>query len=417
MVSDTDADRTAGPRDSEAVDDRGKRRILVLSCTTAVLATLGVQAVAPASPAIQDHFDLTASEVGWFTAVYLFPGILLAIPLGVLGDVFGRRPLFACAAFVFAAAGVAGALTDSYGALLAVRFVQGIGFAAIMPLTITILGDTYGGLALLRAQARRAITVVGGELVLPVAGTALAALAWNAPLLAQAAMLPASIAGLLVLGPRQHERRSSIDYRTGVGTTLRQPGIPLVLTIGVLRFLFKFTMITFLPLLLVREHGMSLTQSGVVLGVSALAAGLASTQVARLLQTVRPSLLVAASLASVGAALAAFAFVDAWLVAIVVGLAFGAGDGMVSVIQDAFVAQAADPSVRSAVVAVSATAKNVGKIAAPLVMGALVAVIPIEQAFIVMAAVALGGSLLYSTRRSLDRQLPIHDTVIAVEAQ
>jgi MFS transporter, ACDE family, multidrug resistance protein len=392
------------------------RPVVVLSCATAVLATLGVQAVAPAAPAMQDHFDLTTSQVGWFTAVYLLPGIALAFPLGVLGDVFGRRPMFAASAFLFAAAGTAGALADSYGALLAIRFVQGIGFAGIMPLTITILGDTFAGFALLRAQSRRAVTVVGGELALPVIGTALAAVAWNAPLFAQSAMLPAGVAGLLVLGPRQHPRRSSIDYRAGVQASLRQPGIPLVLTIGVLRFLFKFTMITYLPLLLVGEHGLSLTQSGVVLGTSALAAGLASTQVARLLHTLRPSLVVAAALAAVGTALAAFSVVDTWLLAIAVGIVFGAGDGMVSVIQDAFVAQAADPAVRSAVVAVSATTKNIGKIAAPLVMGVLVAAIPIEQAFLVMAAVAFGGAALYGSRRSLDRQLPIHDTVIAVEA-
>ena len=43
-----------------------------------------------------------------------------------------------------------------------------------------------------------------------------------------------------------------------------------MLAIGVLRFVFKFSMITYLPLLLVDEHGLSLTQSGVVVGVSAL---------------------------------------------------------------------------------------------------------------------------------------------------
>jgi predicted MFS family arabinose efflux permease len=188
-----------------------------------------------------------------------------------------------------------------------------------------------------------------------------------------------------------------------------------VLAIGFFRFVFKFTMITYLPLLLVDEHGMSLTQSGAVLGVSALTAAAASTQVARLLRTVRPSIVVAGALAAVGAALAAFAFVGSWAVAIAVGMLFGAGDGTVSVIQDAFVAQAAEPAVRAGVVSVSATTKNLGKFAAPLLMGALVAVLTIEQAFLVMACVALGGSLLYVRQRSLDRQLPIHDTVLAVE--
>jgi MFS family permease len=388
----------------------------VLSCATALLATLGVQAVAPAAPVLQDQFDLSTSEVGLFTAVYLLPGLLLAIPLGILGDVLGRRPVFAAAALVFAVAGVAGALTDSYAELLAVRFVQGIGFAALMPLTITILGDTYRGFALLHAYSRRAISVVGGDFLMPVIGTALAAVTWYAPLLAQGAMLPAGVAALLVLGPRRYERPSSRDYRSGVRASLRQPGIPPVLAIGVLRFVFKFTMLTYLPLLLVDEHGLSLTQSGVVLGVSALTAAVASTQVARVLRTVRPSLVVAGALAAIGLALAAFAVVDSWFVAIVVGMAFGTGDGMVSVIQDAFVAQAAEPAVRSGVVSVSATTKNLGKLAAPLVMGALVAVMPIERAFLVMSGTALVGSLVYSRQRSLDRQLPVHDTVIAVES-
>jgi len=411
-----DPDRASGPGPDEQLGGGGRRPILVLSCATAVLATLGVQAVAPAAPVLQEQFDLSTSQVGLFTAVYLLPGLLLAIPLGVLGDVIGRRPVFAAATFLFAVAGVAGAFADSYGALLGLRFVQGIGFAAIMPLTITILGDTYRGFALLRAQSRRAVTVVGGDFLMPVIGTTLAAVSWYAPLLAQGAILPAGIAGLLILGPRRYQRQSSRDYRRGVRTSLRQPGIPPVLAIGVLRFVFKFTMLTYLPLLLVDEHGLSLTQSGVVLGVAALTAAAASTQVARLLRTVRPSLVVAGALAAIGTALAAFAFVDSWFVAIAVGMAFGAGDGTVSVIQDAFVAQSAEPSVRSGVVSVSATTKNLGKLAAPLVMGALVAVMPIERAFLIMAGVALGGSLVYSRQRSLDRQLPIHDTVIAVES-
>jgi MFS transporter, ACDE family, multidrug resistance protein len=412
---DTDPDRESIPRPDEQWSG-GARQILVLSCATAVLATLGVQAVAPAAPVLQDQFDLSTSQVGLFTAVYLLPGLFLAIPLGVLGDMFGRRPVFAAAAFLFAIAGVAGAFADSYGTLLALRFVQGIGFAAIMPLTITILGDTFRGFDLLRAQSRRAVALVGGDFLMPVIGTALAAVTWYAPLLAQGAMLPAAVAGLLVLGPRRYQRQSSKDYRSGVRTSLRQPGIPPVLAIGVLRFVFKFTMLTYLPLLLVDEHGLSLTQSGVVLGVSALTAAVSSTQVARLLRTVRPSLVVAGAFAAIAMALAAFAVVEYWVVAIVVGMAFGAGDGTVSVIQDAFVAQAAEPAVRSGVVSVSATTKNLGKLAAPLVMGALVAVMPIEQAFLVMAGVALGGSVAYSRQRSLDRQLPVHDTVIAVES-
>ena len=116
-------------------------------------------------------------------------------------------------------------------------------------------------------------------------------------------------------------------------------------------------------------------------------------------------------------ALAAFAVVEPWLLALLVGMAFGAGDGTVSVIQDAFVAQAAEPGVRSGVVSVSATTKNVGKLAGPLVMGALVAVdgdragVPDHGRRRPRAA-----SIVYSRQHGLDRQLPVHDTVVAVES-
>lgn len=415
MVSDTDHGPTSAIRPAGGTGTAGSQRILVLSCTVAVLALLGVQALAPAAPALRDQFHLSSSQVGLFTAVYLLPGVVLAIPLGVLGDVLGRRPVLVGAGVLFAVAGAAGAAVESYAALLALRFVQGIGFAALMPLTITILGDVYRGEALFRAQSRRAVSVVGGDFALPVIGTALAAVSWHAPFVAQAAMLPAAVSGLFVLGPRTHERRSRRAYGSGVRASLHQPGIPAVLTIGVLRFVFKFTTITYLPLLLVDERGLSLTQSGAVLGLAALTAAGASTQVARVLRAVRPSFVVAGSLAAMGAALVAFAFVESWALALAVGTLFGAGDGTVSVIQDAFVAEAAEPSVRSGVVAVSATTKNVGKLAAPLLMGALVAVVDIDQAFLVMAAIALGGSLAYSRQRGLDRRPPIHDTVTAVE--
>lgn len=377
------------------------RLVLVLSCLGGVAAMSGVQGLAPAMPMIQDQFSLSDSAVGWFTTVYLVPGVVLAFPLGVVGDLVGRRVVWLAGGVVFGIAGAGCALATTYPVVLALRVVQGLGFAAILPLTITILGDAFVGVSLLRAQGRRAVAMVSGDFALPLVGAVLVGVAWQAPLVAQLVMVPVAVVGFFVLPADAPRRRMSGDYRAKLTDAMRQRGMGFVLSIGMVRFLFKFTTLTYLPLLLVREHGATATQAGVVLSVSALAAAATATQMPALVRRSSVGTLAMAALGCVGTAFVLFAVVPVWWASLAVGVLYGVGDGVVSVIQDTFVAQSVDHAVRAGAIALSGSAKNSGKLAAPLIMSGLVAVVDVDSAFLVMASFAVAAVAMAAARRDL----------------
>ena len=386
----------------EAPGPVDRRNLLVLACAGAVISTVGIQALAPALPVIKDSFGLSDAEVGAFIAVYLVPGVILAFPLGVLGDVVGRRVVFSGAAALYAVTGALGAATTQYGQLLVLRFVQGIGFAAVMPMTITILGDSFVGPALLVAQSRRAVSLVLGEFALPVVGATSARFGWRVPLLLNVAMLPIAVGGLLLLRPRRLAPPSRLAYGTLLGQSLRQPGIRLVMTLGALRFLFKFAMITYLPLLLVTKYGLPLFLAGIVVGLSAACAAVTASLVTIILRRFRGSRVAGVALGAIAVSLGMLAVLSSWPLAFAGAMMFGAADGVISIIQDAFVMQRVDAGARAGVVAMSGTAKNVGKLAAPLVMGALLVSLSIGTSLLVLSGIAVVAAAVMVRQSTLD---------------
>jgi ACDE family multidrug resistance protein len=135
---------------------------MALATAAAMGIIFGAQGISTALPAIQSALDIPDSQLGLFTAAYMLPGVVLAIPLGYLADRLGRRPVFASMAVLYGLAGGAQALVGDYGVMLALRLAQGVGFAALMPLSITLIGDVLRGSAQIRAQSRRQVMMTLG---------------------------------------------------------------------------------------------------------------------------------------------------------------------------------------------------------------------------------------------------------------
>ena len=382
-----------------------RRSTLTLAAVAAAATVFGAQGISPALPAVQKAFGISESQVGLITAAYMLPGVLLAIPLGYLADRHGRRIVFSLTALIYGFAGAAQALAPSFSVLLGLRVVQGIGFAALMPLSMTLIADAYRGSAeQVRAQASRQVSMTVSELALPLVGAALAGISWKAPLAAQGMLIPIGIVGFLILEDGRAEMGAKGVYRSELGVAMRQPGMTAVLLAGFLRFWCKFALVAYLPTILVSRHGASLTQAALVLSVAAGVAASINFGVVRMLKQVRGSLLLTASVLGVGLSLVLFAFVPTWQIGIVVAVGFGISDGTLQVLQNAFVAVAAPERVRGGLIAVSGMTRNSGKLVAPLVVGALILVVSPPVAF---AAVGISTWLLVPALRPLRRLDPL----------
>jgi ACDE family multidrug resistance protein len=389
------------------------RAYVFLAFAAAVGTLFGVQGIAAALPPLKSDLGISDAQLGLFTAAYMLPAVLFAVPLGYAADRYGRRRVFVSMALLYAVAGGAQAALTDYWALLALRFLQGIGFGALMPLSMTLIGDALRGAAQLRAQSHRQVAMSVGEFVLPLIGAALATLSWRAALGAQAALLPLALAGAVVLADTRSEAVEA-GYARVLGEAVRQPGMPGVLTAGFLRFVCKFALIAYLPLLLVDARGASLAQAALVLSVASGVAAAVNFVVVAALRRVSASLMLCAAVVVVGLSLLGFALAPSWQIALAVAVAFGLGDGMLTVVQNALVTEAAPASVRAGLVAVSGMTRNAGKLVAPLAMGALILAVPVPLAFGLVGVATLATVPLLRPVRRLDpllAQPPASDAV------
>ena len=103
------------------------------------MATLDNLVVTTALPAIHDALGANLEQLQWVTNAYTLSFAALMLFAVGLGDRYGRRTVFISGIVIFAAASAAGGLSTTIGGLILARAVQGIGAAAVLPLSLTLL--------------------------------------------------------------------------------------------------------------------------------------------------------------------------------------------------------------------------------------------------------------------------------------
>jgi len=103
------------------------------------MATLDNLVMTTALPVIRADLGATVSQLSWFVNAYTLSFATFMLPAATLGDRVGRRRVMLAGIVVFTGASIASALSTSSEALIAARAIQGLGAAAIMPLSLTLL--------------------------------------------------------------------------------------------------------------------------------------------------------------------------------------------------------------------------------------------------------------------------------------
>lgn len=407
---DINDDHRASPTEvehSQSLSASRRRQYLLLACGTAVTLTFGLHAVAPALPLIQEVFDLTEFQVGLVTSAYVLPGVLFAVPLGICADLLGRRRVFAAAAVLYAIMGVAQGLAPTFEWLIMWRLWQGLAFAALMPLTVTVIGDAFTGLAQVRGQARRQVSMAAADLVVPVIGAQLAAIAWFVPFTAQGITVLPGLAAIVVLSPARGNAGLRHGYLGRALRSVRRQGFPSVLGLGFSRFFARFSILAFLPLHLSQEIGASLTAIGIVMGLTTGLGFLSAMMAARLSTRLRPSRIVLCALTAMGFTLIGLAVPVNLVTVLAVGVLFALADGLIAVLQSSYAARGVPDDVRAGLVAVNGTARNAGKFIAPLAVGAVASWASVTTGLIV------AGMLVIAAAVTLPRGLAAFDEVLS----
>lgn len=110
-----------------------------------------------AQPDLAVAFDASQSTILWIINIYTLSLAALLLPLGAVGDRWGRKPVLLTGLTVFGAASVVAGLATSAEVMIAARVLSGVGAAMIMPVTLAVITSTFP-----EAERGRAIGVWTG---------------------------------------------------------------------------------------------------------------------------------------------------------------------------------------------------------------------------------------------------------------
>jgi EmrB/QacA subfamily drug resistance transporter len=124
-------------------DARRKRTVLVAAILGSGIVFLDGTIVNVALPAIRRSLHGGLAEQQWVVEAYLLTMSSLLLVGGSLGDLFGRRRVFAIGTAAFGVCSVLCAVAPTSGVLIAARAVQGITGALLVPSTLALIMDTF----------------------------------------------------------------------------------------------------------------------------------------------------------------------------------------------------------------------------------------------------------------------------------
>jgi EmrB/QacA subfamily drug resistance transporter len=167
---------TAAPAGPAA---RSSRRLMAGLSLVMLMPSLDTSIANAALPVLGRAFAASFQQVQWIVLAYLLAVTTMIVGAGRLGDIIGRRALLLAAIALFTAASLACGAAGSFAILIAARAAQGIGAAAMMALSIALVGDTVP-----KEQTGRAMgwlgsmSAIGTALGPSIGGVLTAALGW-----------------------------------------------------------------------------------------------------------------------------------------------------------------------------------------------------------------------------------------------
>lgn len=130
---------------SPAVPIMSARRVSMFGALFISLGPISMAMYAPAMPEIAEAFG-TSEMLAKLTMTLYFGGFAFAqLIVGPVSDAVGRRPVSFCFLGIYLAATLAAPLAPNIEALIAIRFVQGIGASAGIALSRAVVRDVFQG--------------------------------------------------------------------------------------------------------------------------------------------------------------------------------------------------------------------------------------------------------------------------------
>jgi EmrB/QacA subfamily drug resistance transporter len=116
---------------------------LAAVCVPLFAVCVNTTSINTALPAIAQDFHSTQASLQWVVNAYVLAAAAFVVTCGDLGDIYGRRRVFAVGIGVYALASLVIALSTGPAMLISGRALQGLGSAVIVPVSLSILGVSF----------------------------------------------------------------------------------------------------------------------------------------------------------------------------------------------------------------------------------------------------------------------------------
>ncbi|MCU1368212.1 MAG: transporter, partial [Ilumatobacteraceae bacterium] len=219
-----------GPGAASAQTDPKRWIALVVLSSALFIIVLDNTILNVAVPTIVRDFHSNVSSLQWVISGYALVFASLLISFGRLGDIIGRRKMFFAGATMFAVGSLIASLSHSVAQLfIGESLLEGIGAAAMLPATLSIISATFQGRERGSAFAVWGAVAGGAGALGPFLGGILTTdYSWRWAFRINVVIAPLAIlAGLKYVRDSKDERSKGVD-----------PAGVVVVTIGLLGLVF-----------------------------------------------------------------------------------------------------------------------------------------------------------------------------------
>ncbi|KAK8850375.1 hypothetical protein IAR55_004293 [Kwoniella newhampshirensis] len=145
-----------------------KRRILAVVAFSAFIAPMTSSVFFPSIPQLSADLHTSASVINYTVAVYIVTIGIAPVVWSPFAGFYGRKPVYLASMPIMVVASIGVALSNSVGALIGTRILQGIGSSCFLSVGAGSIGDIYRPTERGRAMAAYYAGVLLGPAISPV---------------------------------------------------------------------------------------------------------------------------------------------------------------------------------------------------------------------------------------------------------
>ncbi len=353
---------------------------------------MGVSSVTPMIPMLAREFAVSHMQASLVLTFFTLPGILFALPVGILADSMGRKALLVPSFFLFGLAGTACAFASDFHTLLVLRVLQGAGAIALGVLNTTIIADTWSGETLPRMIGYNMAVLSVCTAVYPAIGGTLAYFNWRYAFILPILGIGAGFVALWTPLARPAAAAGVADRMKSVERILRDPKMLALFAMTFITFMMLYgPILTCFPLLADGAFHANSGAIGFAMVFSSAGTVLIALRLGFLSQRFSPAKVLCISQGAYALALLLLLFAPGLYWALPPLFLYGISQGLNIPVTQSLLLQAAPPSARASVMALNGMIQRIGQALAPVGFSAVAASFGIDWGF--YAGMALAGLL------------------------